>query len=200
MNIYQRINEVRKAVGYLKKDAKVKGGQSYTAMSHDKVTAAARGHLIEHGILVIPTQTDATFIDTGRKTKSGTPFIRVDCWFSFDFVNIDEPTDRFTTTIFSCAEDTTDKGPGKAISYAKKMVMLKVLEIESGDNEEKRPEESDNFINDEQQKEITDTMEDVGADKDKFLGYLQVDSVETIPASKYSLAIKALEVKKNANN
>ena len=56
MNIYQRINAVQKQVKYIKKDSVVSTGSgSYQAVSHDNVISELRGHLIEQGILVIPS-------------------------------------------------------------------------------------------------------------------------------------------------
>ena len=49
-NVYQRVNEVRKAVDYLIKDKKV---ESYMAVTHDAVTAAVRGHFVEHGVMIV---------------------------------------------------------------------------------------------------------------------------------------------------
>ena len=52
MNIYQRINEVRKEVEYVQKDASVSaGGGGYKAVTHDMVTAVLRKSLVKHGIV-----------------------------------------------------------------------------------------------------------------------------------------------------
>src|SRR5678815_3545528 len=51
MNIYQRINEVRKAVESITKDKKVEG---YMAVTHDNVTALTREHFVTHGVVIIP--------------------------------------------------------------------------------------------------------------------------------------------------
>lgn len=47
MNIYQRINEVRKMIGYVQKDKAVStGGGSYKAVTHDAVTGMVREALV----------------------------------------------------------------------------------------------------------------------------------------------------------
>ncbi|MCP4103652.1 MAG: hypothetical protein GY750_19865, partial [Lentisphaerae bacterium] len=51
MNIFQRINAVRKEVEYVRKDANVQG---YKAVTHDMVTAVLRDSLINHGIIIAP--------------------------------------------------------------------------------------------------------------------------------------------------
>ena len=55
MNLFQRINEVRKAIDYIRKDKSVStGGGSYKAVTHDMVTAMVRDHMVKHGIVSYP--------------------------------------------------------------------------------------------------------------------------------------------------
>jgi len=139
LNIYQRINEVRKAVDYIQKDKKVEG---YMAVTHDSVTALVRPHLVEHGVVIVPACiVKSSTVLTGTTTKTGTPFVRFEVVYRFDVVNADEPSDRFQAEIEAHALDHGDKAPGKALSYAKKALMLKLLEIESGEGEEERAEQ-----------------------------------------------------------
>jgi hypothetical protein len=138
MNIYQRINEVRKLVDYIQKDKKVEG---YMALTHDNVTSETRKHFVDQGIVIVPHLLRSVCKDTGTTTSKGTPFVRMEATYSFDFVNMDDPADRFTTEIEAHALDHGDKAPGKVLSYAKKYAVLKVLEIESGEAEEGREEQ-----------------------------------------------------------
>jgi len=140
MNIYQRINEVRKAVDYAVKDKRV-GEGGYMAVTHDAVTALTREHFVKHGIVITPTLTSQKVEATGTQTSRGTPFIRMEASYRFDFVNVDEPGDRFSVEIAAHAIDQGDKAPGKVLSYAKKYAVLKVLDIESGEEEEERQEQ-----------------------------------------------------------
>lgn len=139
MNIYQRVNEVRKAVDYLIKDKKV---ESYMAVTHDAVTAAVRGHFVEHGVMIVPAQViQSAVVLTGTMTARSTPFIRFEVRYRFEVVNVDDPKDKFSVEIEAHALDHGDKAPGKALSYAKKYAMLKLLEIETGEDEEGRQEQ-----------------------------------------------------------
>lgn len=140
MNIYQRINAVREKVAYLQKDKKVDGG-GYMALTHDAVTAATREHFISNGIVIVPKLVKSAVKDTGTFTKGGTPFIRMEASYSFDFVNMEDPQDRFTVEIEAHAIDQGDKAPGKVLSYAKKYAVIKVLDLESGEEEEGRAEQ-----------------------------------------------------------
>jgi hypothetical protein len=138
MNIYQKLNAVQKAVAYIKKDAEVKGGGSYKAVSHDMVTAAVRPHFVEQGIIVVPRLTVGATVETGRKTSSGTPIIRFEGHYLVSFVNMDDSADVCEMPVIAHAEDQGDKAPGKALSYATKGAILKVLLLESGDADESR--------------------------------------------------------------
>lgn len=140
MNIYQKINEVRKKIDYIQKDKQV---QNYKAVTHDQVTALVRKHLIEIGVVIIPNLIGTTTIDSGDKTSKGTTIIRVEAEYEFSFVNTEEPNDKFTARVSAHANDQGDKGPGKALSYAKKAIVLKVFEIETGEDEESRYKEEE---------------------------------------------------------
>ena len=52
-NLYSRLNEVRKKVAYIKKDANI--DNRYLAVSHDMVTAMVRDHLIEQEVFIVPS-------------------------------------------------------------------------------------------------------------------------------------------------
>ena len=137
LNIYQRLNEVRKAVEYVQKDKKVEG-QGYMAVTHDAVTALVRPHLVAQGILIVPTLVEAKVAETGTTTGKGTPIIRYEGVYDIAFVNCDDPNDKIIGRFGSHALDQGDKAPGKAISYAVKMAMLKIFSLETGEDEEQR--------------------------------------------------------------
>lgn len=137
LNIYQRINEVRREVEYIKKDAKVQG---YKAVTHDAVTSAIRASLVKHGVLIVPKLINSEFKETGSITSSGTNWMMYRGWYNVEVVNCDEPSDKVEVPTEAHALDTGDKAPGKATSYATKYVMLKLFSIETGENEEGRQE------------------------------------------------------------
>jgi hypothetical protein len=137
LNIYQRLNEIRKEVAYLRKEKEVTG---YKVITHDQVTGEIRESLIKHGVMIVPRLVSSKTVDTGTTTSKGIPIIRYEPWFELDFVNIDEPSEKVIVPIEAHALDQGDKAPGKAISYATKYAMLKLFSIESGEDEEDRPE------------------------------------------------------------
>jgi len=135
MNIYQRINAVRKAIGYVQKDKAVStGGGSYKAVTHDTVTGMVRAALIEHGIVIVPSVLNAVFHQKEPEAKQRL----YEATYQIDFVNMDDPADRITTQQNAHALDNGDKAPGKAQSYATKYAILKLFSIETGEDEESR--------------------------------------------------------------
>lgn len=125
MNIYQRINAVMKEVSYIQKEQKMVNGQ-YRFVSHDAVVAKLQGPLVAHGIVVVPSVVDLK--QDGNRTA---------VTMEITFVNIDDPTDKFSIYQHGYGIDTQDKGVGKAVSYAVKYALLKQFCLETGDDAEK---------------------------------------------------------------
>lgn len=138
LNLHQRLNAIKKAVSYVQKDTKVSGGGEYMAVTHDAVTAATRGLFVEHGVLVLPSEINSAIVDSGMVTGKGNPIIRFEAKYRIAFVNVDAPDDRTCIEITAHALDQGDKAPGKALSYATKAAVLKVLQLETGVDDEGR--------------------------------------------------------------
>jgi len=195
MNIFQRLNAVREKVGYLKKDTTVQG---YKAITHDFVTAAVRPHFIEHGIMMVVGEISHTLENTGKQTSQGTPITRWIGTYSIRFFNIEDPVnDQFEVIISAIGEDTADKGPGKAISYASKYAILKVLNIETGESEESRIEADVAYITEDQKDQLMLMLEEGGlVDNEKYLerfyAYMKVKGLLEIKANDYDKAVKAI--------
>ena len=134
-NIYQRINAVRKAIGYIQKDKAVStGGGSYKAATHDAVTGMVRQHLVEQGVVIVPSLESCVFNAKEEEAKQRL----YEASYIVEFVNIDDPADRLSVRVSAHALDNGDKAPGKALSYATKYAMLKVFSLETGEDEESR--------------------------------------------------------------
>lgn len=144
LNLYQRINEVRKAIGYIQKDKSVSAGAgaNYRAVTHDTVTAMIRPAMIDQGIICFPSLLDSTVTQTTNKEGNVSNIIRYAATYSFTFLNADKPEEQLVIIIEAHANDNQDKAPGKALSYAKKYAVLKLFEIETGEDEESRHQEN----------------------------------------------------------
>lgn len=139
LNLWQRLNAIKRAVPYVRKDEKKVDGM-YNAVTHDSVTAATRDHFIEHGVFVLPTELKSACVDSGMVTGKGNPIIRFEATYRITFINMDAPAERESADITAHALDQGDKAPGKALSYATKAALLKALQIETGVNDEGREE------------------------------------------------------------
>lgn len=143
MNIYQRINEVRKLVAYVKKSANV--NNRYKGVTHDAVTVSAREAMIENGVIIVPDLKVSQVKDTGTTTQKGAPIIRYEAAYNVQFINADEPSEVIEMLTEAHANDEGDKAPGKALSYAVKAALLKVLMLETGEDDESRVEAKKNL-------------------------------------------------------
>lgn len=123
MNIHQRIHSVMSEISSVGKDSKMqfKGGYKYT--SHDKVAESLHPYLVKAGIVVIP--------DLESHSEEGN---RVVANHVFKFVNIDNPEDFVAVRQLGFGNDLTDHGPGKALSYAWKIAMLKTFALATGED------------------------------------------------------------------
>jgi len=179
MNIYQKINEVRKAVPYIKKDKTVQG---YKAVSHDAVTAQLHDACVEHGIVIIPSEGKHKIMEIG-KTTSGAVRIRYEAKYTISFVNTEEPSDKIEMKIRAHADDHGDKAPGKCLSYAVKSAMLKVFMLETGEDDESRVEPErlrKEKITDAQVEWINEIIKNKGVEKDKFEAWLKKNRINSI--------------------
>jgi hypothetical protein len=122
LNIHQRLQIVREKIDYVQKDQKKVGGQ-YTSVKHDAVVAAVRPAMVEARI-----GTSFRVVDSGQDGN------RTWAKCEIDFINIDEPADFFTCSAFGYGIDSQDKGPGKAMSYSKKYLLLNTFLLETGDD------------------------------------------------------------------
>lgn len=196
-SIYQRLNEVRKRIDYVQKDAQVSGaGGGYKAVTHDQVTANVRPHLVEQGIIVVPSLVSERTVETGTSTKNGTPIIRHEAVYDVVF---SAGGDAVTVRVASHANDQGDKAPGKALSMAVKYAILKVLSIETGVNEEGRIEDAaPPTITQDQHFQLVLKCEELGfPEPEKTLAALaaahKLESIMDVRADVFHKVVSALE-------
>lgn len=187
-NIYQRINAVMQEVDYIQKGEKKVAGQ-YRFVSHDQVTAALHAPMTKNGIVC--TSSIIEMKQDGNRTE-----VKLEV----RFVNIDEPKDNFSVIYWGYGIDTSDKGIGKAVSYAFKYALLKTFCLETGDDPDQDqvsvyvpPKPTLAAMTNE---EYFEYAESFGDDCTKFLGY--VDFVKE--AKKCTVLEAAALCKKGGEN
>lgn len=137
LNIHQRINLVMSATERLIKSKLIDVAGGYKVITSDQVTAHVQPILIKYGVTIIPTvvewgvvDPDPQFDDKGKRR----PF-RTEAIVRVRWQNIDDKNDFFENEWFGFGIDTSDKGPGKATTYAVRYLVLKTLFIPTGDIE-----------------------------------------------------------------
>jgi hypothetical protein len=144
-NIYQRINAVMNECDYLQK----KQAQQGKGIKYDEVMAMIRELLIKHGIVMVVRQTEMSLPSGVEGTKQKVYQGR----YEMDLVNMDNPTEVVTHSAYAHGMDGGDKAPGKAHTYAVKIMLVKGFGIETGEDEESRAEKIEklNTISEEEQ-------------------------------------------------
>lgn len=199
MNLLQRINEVRKAIDYIKKDKTVSAGAggNYKAVTHDTVTALVRTHMVEHGIVMWPFLVDSLSMpfEVNADMVRAKQF-RYESTYDFTFANVEDPKDTLVIRIQAHAMDNMDKAPGKALSYATKYALLKLFNLETGEDDESRhnPEglEDDAFAG--LLDGINAATDEVALKKAFTVAFKTADAAKDKEASK--LIVKAKDAKK----
>lgn len=126
-NIHKRMMRAAASVKTIEKRGKVqmKGGGGYDFVTHDDAALYAKQAIHAQGVNIEP--------DIVSMNQDGNMTVME---ISVDFVNVDDPSDKLSRRSFGYGVDASDKGPGKAYSYALKTALLKALQIPAGDAED----------------------------------------------------------------
>ena len=128
LSIRQRIVAVQRACGAVGKGRKAPaaaGGYAFSGI--DDVIEHLRPHLIEHGVVIVPSVIDSTMdIREGRNGKLTTIERQT---VEVSFQNADQPEDAFSVQVVGMGIGSGDKNPGIAYSYALKTALLAVFNL-----------------------------------------------------------------------
>lgn len=148
MNIYQKIVELRKAVPWLKKST---SGPQYPYVSSESALFAVKKKMDELGIVIIPSVNACECNEFERENKYGKKklfFTVID--MTYKVVNADDPSECISSRWCGQGVDDFEKGIGKALTYAEKYFILKLLQIPTGrddpDARQKQQVEKDDDI------------------------------------------------------
>jgi hypothetical protein len=141
VNIYQKINEIKKEVAPLQKDVTVKMGKgSYGAVSHDQVLSKVNDLMIKYNVISyvsnVSDDTDRNVYQDQYGKPKGTAFTK--CKMIVTFVNAEKPDELIHVHTIGHAEDSGDKAAGKAYTYSIKHAYLKIFGLKTGFNDEAR--------------------------------------------------------------
>lgn len=112
-------------------------GVPYRIVTFNEVNNKVREALKDWRVLIVPKVTN--------HEKNGKETIVT---MSADIINVDKPDDRMTVDGYvGYGIDNSDKGSGKAISYAYKYLLMKLFLMDIGDDEESEHSNPVNTIN-----------------------------------------------------
>lgn len=121
--------------------------------------------------------------------------VEVTCKISH--INGHKESARFTAPIDPNAKVNDMQKTASALSYARRYALQLALGITTTDEDDDGYNGGTAVITDDQVITLTDLISEVKADKDNFLKYLKVDSLDCLPSTKYEQAKTALEAKRD---
>jgi hypothetical protein len=125
MNIYQKLIAVRKAVPYLEKVGSMDGGQQkFKYNPSSQVLGSVREALNEHGLMLIPSVTQARVVESYKGSQTMT-----ELHMTYRIVNAEKPEEAIEIGWYGQGCDSGEKGVGKALTYGEKFLLLKLLNI-----------------------------------------------------------------------
>jgi len=167
MNVIQKMNSIAFEMPMIPKNMRVgKGDNSYLAVSEGNVLSAVKPLEKKYGVYSLPIQNKVIAQEIVRgENKYGESikyFLRVEV--TARFYNEDNIAEFVEVVAHGDGNDSLDKAPGKALTYAFKNALCKAYKIESGDDPDK--DHSDEVIAREK-KEKEEMEKRIKADKEK---------------------------------
>ena len=137
-NIYEAMNAVMKAEGYVQKTGKAGyGGSSYSYAGEGDLIAALRPHCVEYGIVIHPLEVQQIHQDI-YTTGKGNAMNRTAVVITYRFAHAPSDT-HFDVTASGEGADVGDKSSNKAMTSAFKYALRQSFMIETGDDPDKTP-------------------------------------------------------------
>jgi len=123
MNLLEKLLEIRKAMPYLKKEAKNKG-QGFFYVSSSQVLQIFRQKADELAVLFVPR------IVMAKMTKpEGQKQLLTQLTIEYEIINVEDPSDFIKIAFYAQGMDMGEKGVGKALTYGEKYLILKLFNI-----------------------------------------------------------------------
>ena len=138
LNLYQKINEVKKVVKTFTKDAKTEGSGSYTYISGTQILSAIKEKMEELQLLLLPVATEHQHHETyNYTTRNGqkTDFIVIGK-ITYEWINAENPEERQRVDWQYYGEQgDISKAFGSGLTYSERYVLLKSLGVPTDDED-----------------------------------------------------------------
>ena len=165
LSLAQRIAKIMQEVTYIKKRPKV--GLPYPYVAHDDVSEALRAAFIRWGVLCLPSVVE-------ERQEGNRCVLRV----TITLTNIDNPEEMLTKSFVGHGVDSQDKGPGKALSYAVKIGLLKMLMIPTGERDIEQDQVEQSFLDTDLVTDVAQAITDGDGARIKSLMHDRPDEVQ----------------------
>lgn len=134
LNLQQRLIRVMEEVDYIQRETGKVAGQ-YRPISRNSVISKCRPILNKWGVTVSPLEcVSYNQVDFIKKGEHAGYLSMIN--MKYLVCNADNPADNFVCAIPSSGYDTLDKGVNKAVTIGEKQLLLVLLHIEIGDEED----------------------------------------------------------------
>lgn len=139
LNVYQKINEVKKVVKTFKKDAETTGKGAYTYTSGTQVLSAIKDKMEELGLLFLPVETKhrdwTTYNYTNASGYAKTDFI-VTGELVYEWIDADNPVDRQRVSFeYYGQQNDISKAFGSGLTYSERYLLLKSLGVPTDEDD-----------------------------------------------------------------
>ena len=132
MNIYEKFLEIRKAAPKIKQDVQIQMGRgSYSSVSHDSVLDALNKEIDKQKLLLLPKIIDS---QVKVETKGTTNILITLLKIEFTWLNVEDTEETVTIPWVGEGIDPTERGLGKALSYAEKYFLIRFFRLQSEEN------------------------------------------------------------------
>jgi len=205
-SLSQRISWVRRNLPDVTKDATVDG--KYQVITHENVNKFLRPLMVKAGLRDTMSLVWSNTVETAKTFGAkNLPVLHCRGYYDYMIINVENPDQIETIRVDGWGEDTADKGPGKASTYAFKRGRLLTFSIAAGDNEEGRLPEADlagprvDTINQMQADELMQKADDLfGSDSEKAIRHMcehqaimAKGGIAQIPAKIFPLCLQILD-------
>lgn len=139
LNLYQKINEVKKVVKTFTKDKETEGTGSYSYISGTQILSAIKEKMEELQLLLLPVATEhqntETFNYKNSYGKDKTDFI-VQGKIIYEWIDAEKPQDRQRVDWqYYGQQNDISKAFGSGLTYSERYILLKSLGVPTDDED-----------------------------------------------------------------
>src|SRR3954470_24654936 len=135
--LVEKLYNIMSDVSYIQKDRK-NTFHNYTYASEAAIKNAVHSALAKYRVLFFPVQAHVMSLERGHGAKQDENLTTIK--LSYEFINVDNPTERLSGSFEGTGSDKGDKGAYKAITGALKYALTSTFLIETGDQVAADPE------------------------------------------------------------